>query len=329
MESEIRDEILRIEDLRMHFPIRTGVLSQISGYVYAVDGVSFAVRKGQTLGLVGESGCGKTTVGRCITRLYRPTGGKILFEGEDFSRAPRRALKTYRRHVQMVFQDPYSSLNPRMRVQEIIGEAVRIFNLAPKNDWRGKVRELMVQVGLQPELANRYPHEFSGGQRQRIGIARALALGPKLIVADEPVSALDASIQAQVINLLSSLKKKFELSYLFISHDLSVVEHVSNNIAVMYLGHLVEIGTDRDITTNPHHPYTKALLSAIPVAGSGGKERLRTRERLSGDVPSPISPPKGCRFHTRCGHVMDECRQNDPPPVKVGSNHFVNCFLYE
>jgi len=271
MDSKNQDEILKIEDLQMHFPVRKGVLSRINGYVYAVDGVSITIKKGQTLGLVGESGCGKTTVGRCITRLYEPTGGKIIFEGADYSHVSRRHLNEYRRQVQMIFQDPYSSLNPRMRVEEIIGESLRVYGLTAGGDWKDRVRELLVQVGLRPNLANRYPHEFSGGQRQRIGVARALALDPKLIVADEPVSALAASIQAQVINLLSRLKRQFALSYLFISHDLGVVEHVSDNIAVMYLGRLVEIGSDRDITTNPQHPYTKALLSAIPMAGPEGK----------------------------------------------------------
>jgi len=321
-------ELLNVQDLKKHFSIHKGLLGKIIGYVYAVDGVSFTINIGETFGLVGESGCGKSTVGRCLVRLYQPTAGRIEFEGTDITAISGPELTALRTRVQMIFQDPYSSLNPRMRVREIIGEALRVHRLVKPYEWEGRVRELLDAVGLQADHMARYPHEFSGGQRQRIGIARALAMRPKLIVADEPVSALDVSIQAQVINLLESLKEQFQLSYLIIAHDLSVVEHVSDRIAVMYLGKLVEMGSDRQLYLNPKHPYTEALLAAVPVAGPGGKQRRRERKPLKGDVPNPINPPSGCRFHTRCAKAMDICMDQEPPHLVVEPGHYVSCFLF-
>jgi oligopeptide/dipeptide ABC transporter ATP-binding protein len=321
-------ELLSVDDLKKHFPIRKGFLGKTAGYVYAVDGVSFSIRPGETFGLVGESGCGKSTVGRCLVRLYPPTDGRIEFEGADISRLSRAQLTALRTKVQMIFQDPYSSLNPRMRVREIIGESLRVHRLVKSDQWEDRVRELLDAVGLQADHMARYPHEFSGGQRQRIGIARALAMRPKLIVADEPVSALDVSIQAQVINLLDSLKEDFQLSYLIIAHDLSVIEHVSDRIGVMYLGKLVEMASDRQLYLNPKHPYTEALLTAVPIAKPGGRQRRKERRPLKGDVPSPINPPSGCRFHTRCARRMEVCMNQEPPPIEVEPGHFVNCFLF-
>ncbi len=321
-------EILRIEGLKKHFPIHKGLLARTIGFVYAVDGVSFAIHQGETLGLVGESGCGKSTVGRCLIGLYAPTDGRVLFEGQDLSRMNRREMIRLRTQMQMIFQDPYSSLNPRLRIKEIVGEALRVHRLTEAGQWEDRVEGLLRNVGLQSEHMARYPHEFSGGQRQRIGIARALAMQPKLIVADEPVSALDVSIQAQVINLLESLKEQYRFSYLIIAHDLGVVEHVADRIAVMYLGKLVELATDRQLYLHPKHPYTEALLSAVPVAAPGGRERRQKRKLLVGDVPSPIDPPSGCRFHTRCQRVMGICSRQDPPTVEVEPDHWVNCFIY-
>jgi oligopeptide/dipeptide ABC transporter ATP-binding protein len=322
------DTIMEVRDLKMHFPIRKGLLSRVAGYVYAVDGISFAIRKGETLGLVGESGCGKTTVGRCITRLYQPTAGQVLFKDDDITNLNDDELIDFRTKVQLIFQDPYSSLNPRLRVKEIIGEALRVHGLAAEGDWLQHTLDLMAEVGLQPDHAKRFPHEFSGGQRQRIGIARALVMNPELIVADEPVSALDVSIQAQVINLLDSLKDKHGFSYLVIAHDLAVVEHISDRVAVMYLGGLVELASDEALYKNPLHPYTKALLSAVPLAAPGGKQRRNKRQILTGDVPSPINPPPGCRFNTRCPEVKSRCRKTAPPYLEVEPDHFVACFNY-
>jgi oligopeptide/dipeptide ABC transporter ATP-binding protein len=320
--------LLEVRGLKKHFPIRKGLLGRTVGYVYAVDGVSFAIRRGETLGLVGESGCGKSTIGRCLLRLYEPTAGKILFRGTDIGKLSPGEMIRFRTKMQMIFQDPYSSLNPRLRVRDIIGEALRVHHLVPQRDWQERVRQLLGEVGLQPDHMARYPHEFSGGQRQRIGVARSLAMNPELIVADEPVSALDVSIQAQVINLLDSLKEKHGLSYIVIAHDLAVVEHISDRIAVMYLGKLVETARDRDLYLKPKHPYTEALLSAVPIPAPGGRERRKSRKLIQGDVASPINPPSGCRFHTRCLKTMEECRRIDPPLIEIGPEHHVACLLY-
>ncbi|WP_268836561.1 ABC transporter ATP-binding protein [Synechococcus sp. Nb3U1] len=320
--------LLRIENLKMHFPILRGLILQRQvGSVKAVDGVSFEVRRGETLGLVGESGCGKSTTGRAILQLYRPTAGHVYFENADLTQLEGEDLRRMRRRMQMVFQDPYASLNPRQTVGAIVGEPLTVFNVAKGKAQQERVKELLDVVGLNPSFINRYPHEFSGGQRQRIVIARALALNPDFIVCDEPISALDVSIQAQVVNLLEALQEQFGLTYLFIAHDLSVVRHISDRVAVMYLGKVVELADRDEIYQNPLHPYTQALLSAVPIPDPE-VEAKRQRIILKGDVPSPVNPPKGCNFHTRCPLVTEVCRQ-DPPPVfrDVGGGHFVACHL--
>ncbi|HSU41052.1 MAG TPA: oligopeptide/dipeptide ABC transporter ATP-binding protein [Polyangiaceae bacterium] len=318
--------LLRVEGLTKHFPVTRGVLGRIVGQVRAVDGVSFDIARGETLGLVGESGSGKTTVGRSILRLIEPTAGNVVFDGIDVRHADPSTLRQLRRSMQIIFQDPYSSLNPRLRVLDLIGEALEVHGLARGPAAEKRVAELLTRVGLAPGAINRYPHEFSGGQRQRIGVARAIALEPKLIVCDEPVSALDVSIQAQVVNLLKDLGRELGLSYLFIAHDLSVVRHLSHRIAVMYLGELVELAPGERLFSAPAHPYTRALLSAVPVPDP---RRRRRRSVLEGDLPSPMSPPSGCRFHTRCPAVMERCRTEPPPVYRPEPGHEVRCFHSE
>jgi oligopeptide/dipeptide ABC transporter ATP-binding protein len=325
------DTLLEVRDLRKYFPIRKGVLQRTIAEVKAVDGVDLAVRTGETVGLVGESGCGKTTAGRAILRLTEPTAGEIRFrhggtDMVDVVTASPEKLKILRRDMQIIFQDPYSSLNPRMTVAEIVGEPLQIQGLLSRSEREARAVELLRAVGLSPDHARRYPHEFSGGQRQRIGIARALALNPKLVICDEPVSALDVSIQAQVINLLQDLQEQFGLTYLFIAHDLSVVKHISNRVAVMYLGKIVELAATRELFGNPKHPYTEALMSAVPVADPDFKvERIP----LEGDVPSPVNPPSGCHFHPRCRYAQDICRTESPTYREVGPSHFVRCHRAE
>ncbi len=320
------ENVLEVNQLKKYFPIKEGLLQRTVGYVRAVDGISFNIKRGTTMGLVGESGCGKTTVGRTILRLTDKSGGEVLFNGREVHELSRDELRALRPKMQIIFQDPYSSLSPRLPIGEIVGEAVREHGIVPKDEFNDYIDKIMSECGLQPYHRDRYPHEFSGGQRQRICIARALALNPEFVVCDEPVSALDVSIQAQIINLLRDLQQEHNLTYLFISHDLSVVEHISDTIGVMYLGNLVEFGSKEDIFREPLHPYTKALFSAIPVPDPNSK---MNRIVLEGNIPSPANPPSGCKFHTRCRNCMKKCETKAPVPREIEPGHVVVCHLFD
>lgn len=318
------ENLLEVKDLKKYFEMKSGFLSPKKSYLKAVDGVSFEIKKGETFGLVGESGCGKSTTGRTILRLYEATGGQIMFDGEDLAKKNDKELKPYRKRIQMIFQDPYASLNSRMTVNDIIGEGISTHNLLEGKEKQERIHSLLAQVGLKKEHANRYPHEFSGGQRQRIGIARALAVEPELVICDEPISALDVSIQAQVVNMLEDLQNELGLTYLFIAHDLSMVKHISDRIGVMYLGKLVEVCESDELYKNPIHPYTKALLSAIPIPDPD-LTRSNQRVILKGDVPSPIDPPVGCRFASRCPLRTERCTREDPELRELAPGHWVSC----
>jgi peptide/nickel transport system ATP-binding protein len=323
--QRMNDTVLEVNDLKQYFPIKAGLMQRVVGYVKAVDGISFSIKRGKTMGLVGESGCGKTTVGKTILRLNEKTSGQVLFNGKDVFAMDHKELRALRPQMQIVFQDPFSSLSPRLPVSEIIGEAVKEHSIVPKSGYNEYLDHIMKSCGLEPYHKDRYPHEFSGGQRQRICIARALALNPDFIVCDEPVSALDVSIQAQIINLLKDLQDQLDLTYLFISHDLSVVEHISDEVGVMYLGDLVEYGSKKSIFKNPLHPYTQALLSAAPVPDPAAK---MNRIILEGSIPSPANPPSGCKFHTRCPECMDICTRVIPKVKEIEPGHTVVCHLY-
>lgn len=328
--QQASETILEVKDLKMHFPLTSGLLLQRTvGHIRAVDGVSFSIRRGQTLGLVGESGSGKTTIGRTLVRLYKPTSGNILFDGHDLASLKGEELRHVRRKAQMIFQDPYASLNPRFTIGSLIAEPMHIYRLGSRQEIHNRTVELLRVVGLRPEYIDRYPHEFSGGQRQRVAVARALSINPDFIIADEPVSALDVSVRAQVLNLLQRLQKEFHLTYLFVSHDLSVIRHIADRIAVMYLGRIVELADRDELYATPQHPYTRALLSAVPIPDPV-IEKKRQRIILSGDLPSPIAIPTGCRFHTRCPIAQDICRKVEPAfEAKSGHQHYAACHFAE